>query len=135
VAKFLRVYVSASHRAPANALADALEAAGHNVCSLWHRDPTPAPPLAEAKEWQERTAGNFNMIRSADVHVTICDGLPHPGGKHRESGFAQGFAAGHKGTPRCAVVGPVENGMQCHPAVKHFAAVEDVVAWVDGGAK
>lgn len=35
----VRVYVTAPSRDIANAAADTLKAAGHHVCSLWHRHP------------------------------------------------------------------------------------------------
>jgi len=139
----VNVYISCHHPDPANGLADAVEAAGHNVCSLWHRDPSPRPAPDAVAEWADKAAHNVNMIIACDVHVTINSPTKHkrivhegvegyfgavPGGKHRESGIAQGLGK------RVAVVGPVENGMQYHQAVRRFDDTAAFLAWLNAGA-
>jgi hypothetical protein len=120
----VRVYISCHHPDPANELADILKTAGHTVVSLWHREPSPRPAADAVTEWADKAGHNFNFIRACDVHVTVCDGQPHPGGNHRESGFAQGIGK------KVAVVGPVENGMQRHAAVKQCADAAELLDWL-----
>lgn len=73
VRPFVDIFITAADRDAANALADALKVAGHNVCSLWHRMPafiTLSP--SEAREL--RLQGRQHMRAHADVVVRVGDG-------------------------------------------------------------
>ena len=101
----MRVYISSHSLDKANELATALEAAGHTVTSVWHRDGGPKLPLTEVAEWRDRADRNFLNICPSDVLALIGHTERVPGGKFVEAGYAMGKDI------RVYVVGEVENGM------------------------
>lgn len=121
-----RVYISCHHPVPANELADALTAAGHYICSTWHREPGPRPAWDDAVAWADKAAHNFLMISSADALVLIAGDEKYPGGKFIEAGFA--FGVGIK----VYVLGRVENGMLHRTAIGKAKDTAELIAKLAG---
>lgn len=128
----MRVYVSCHHPGPANQLAAALEAAGHQVISSWHRsaDPRPSSP----QEWAASAGCNLLQIDSADVFALIAsaghlDGSARvAGGKFFEAGYAAARMLAGSSPQLVYTVGGVENGMLHHPGILHVADAAELVA-------
>ena len=109
----MKVYVSCHHPDPANAVADALEAAGHTVVSDWHRSDDPPPDRDDGEAWAVKAAANFTRILGCEMLVIVAGPERYPGGKFVEAGFALGL------NKDVITVGRVENGMLFHPTVEH----------------
>ena len=105
------VYISSHHPDPANELAAALTAAGHDVVSRWHSEAAPRPAADDAAAWQEKAARNLTAVRGAAVLALVAGPDKYPGGKFVEAGYAIGRGI------HVVVVGRVENGMLYHPLV------------------
>lgn len=121
----MKVYISCHHPDPANELAAALRAAGHDVVSTWHTDAPPKPPLDNATAWAAKAAANLEIIDvDAEALVLIAGPEKYSGGKFIEAGYAM--------TVGCDVytLGRVENGMLHHPKVKHAADVGELLALI-----
>lgn len=111
-----KVYISAHHPDPANALADALTAAGHEVVSTWHRDDNPRPAKDDADGWGAKADDNLHRIAAmAETLVLIAGPDRYPGGKFVEAGYA--LACGAK----VYTLGGIENGMLHYATIGHVA--------------
>ena len=116
-----KIYISCHHPDPANALAAELVAAGHEVLSKWHVDPTPRPAKDDARAWGANAERNFAAIREANVLILIAGPDRYPGGKFVEAGYA--LSAGRD----VITVGGVENGMLYHQDVGHAADTAELL--------
>ena len=124
----MRVYISCHHPDPANELAAALTAAGHEVVSTWHTTGEPRPADTDAKAWYLKAAMNFGEIESADTLVIIAS-LDHiarircvPGGKFVEAGYALAYGI------RVYAIGGAGNGMMYAADVEHVQETSELLA-------
>lgn len=106
----MRVYIASDNQEPGVRLAQALEAAGHEISSSWLRDPA----FGTGRSAAERTCvadQELAEVAGSDaiVHLASADNVP--GGKHVEFGYALGLGI------LCVHVGRPENIFHYHPRV------------------
>jgi hypothetical protein len=114
----VRIYISCHAPGPANELAAALTASGHEVVSTWHSSGYPRPANDDAQGWQYNANLNCEQIETADALVVVAsaDHISRvkcvPGGKFFEAGYAHALR-NEDGEAMCSVftLGGVENGM------------------------
>ena len=66
-----KVYGSCHHPDPANELAAALRAAGHEVTSAWHTVAEPRPAADDPAGWAPKAAANFAAICRSECLVVV----------------------------------------------------------------
>jgi len=126
----MRFYISCHGPDPANELAAALTAAGHEVVSTWHTETVPRPASDDAAAWQVKADRNFDQIRGCDA--LVCIASPEhiartkcvSGGKFAETGAAIVLSK------HVFTLGGVENGMLYAAQVRHAQSAADIIAAV-----
>lgn len=128
----MKVYIACHHPDPANELAAALKAAGHEVVSTWHTSAEPRPAADDAAAWGAKTLVNEVEIYTANALVVVAS-PEHvsrvkcvPGGKFVEAGYARAMGK------RLFTVGGVENGALWHPRTVHCKDGAELVAAIQG---
>ncbi len=104
----MRLYVSCHDSVLARQVAAELEAAGHEITSVWHGDTQSGPRAAVDDDtyWTRRAEDNFTRIAVQSNGLVLVSGPGrYPGGKYVEATIA------HCSLLPVYVIGAVENGM------------------------
>lgn len=131
----MKIYIAArfSRRPEANALAQRLKAAGHEITSRWvlpetdHVLPTGVSEQAADKERERFALEDVADVYACDMMVSLME-EPRSngrGGRHVEFGMAIGIGA------FLAIIGPRETVFHHLPSVWQFETVDEFMEWVE----